>query len=156
MVKVLFVCLGNICRSPMAEFILKDMVHKKGLEDQFTISSRATSGYNEMHKESMYIDALEILKEMHIPVTDHVSKQLKKEDYQKYDYILGMDDENITNIFKIIGQDPERKVYKLLDFTEEPRDIVDPWYYHNFDTTYYDIEYGCQKFLEFLSSKDSI
>ena len=153
MIKVLFVCLGNICRSPMAEFIFKDIVKKRGLEEQFFIDSAATSGYNERYKECMYIDAQDVLRKYNVPFTEHISRQIKKEDYDKFDYILGMEDENIKNILKIVGKDTKNKVFKLLDFTEEPRDIIDPWYYGNFDATYDDIKYGCEKFLEYVIKK---
>lgn len=150
MIKVLFVCLGNICRSPMAKFVFKDMVNKKGLADKFYIDSAATSGYNEMAKEGIYFETQNILREMNIPFTEHISRQIKKSDYDKFDYILGMEEKNITNILKIVGNDNQNKVFRLLDFTEKPRDIADPWYYGNFDSTYYDIVYGCEKFLEYL------
>ena len=156
MTKVLFVCLGNICRSPMAEFIFKDIVNKNGLSDKFFIDSAATSGHNEKNRESMYYDAKEILRYNNVPFTEHISRQIKKEDYDKFDYILGMEEENVKNILKIVGTDEKNKVFKLLDFTEKPRDIVDPWYYGNFDVTYSDIEYGCEKFLEYLNKNNVI
>ena len=150
MIKVLFVCLGNICRSPMAEFIFKDMVKKKGVEDKFFISSAATSIYNELDKAGIYGDAKKILKQMSIPYTEHISRQIRKEDYEKYDYILAMEDKNIPNILKIVGEDSENKIYKLLDFTNTPKDISDPWYTGDFITTYYDIVYGLECFLDYV------
>mgnify|MGYP001102705444 FL=1 len=157
MIKILFVCLGNICRSPMAEFVMKDCVKKRGLESYFWIDSAATSAYNEKYQNSIYPEVKEILKENHIPFTDRISRHMRKEDYEKYDYIIGMDEENIRDILDIIGTDSEQKVYRLLDFTETPRDIIDPWYYGNFDKTYDDVTYGCEKLLEFvLNSKQEM
>lgn len=150
MVKVLFVCLGNICRSPMAEFILKDIVKKRGLENEFIIDSAATSDYNEKFQIGIYPEAKGILIKMSVPFTDRISRHMKKEDYDQFDYILAMEEENIKNILKIIKEDPEHKVMRLLDFTESPRDIIDPWYYGNFDVTYNDIKYGCETFLEYV------
>ena len=156
MIKVLFICLGNICRSPMAEFVFKNMIAQKGLSEKFYIDSAATSNENEIMKAGIHYGTREVLKEMNIPFTEHISRQMKKEDYEKFDYILGMDDSNIRNILNIVGNDTENKIFKLLDFTEKTRDIIDPWYYGNFDSTYYDIEYGCEKFLEYLFNNKKI
>lgn len=148
MIKVLFVCLGNICRSPMAEMVFKDMIKKNGLEDKFFIDSAATS--REAVGKGIYYGTRDILKEQGIPFTEHISRQMTIEDYEKFDYILGMEDKNITNILRIIGEDNENKVFRLLDFSENHRDIEDPWYTGNFDVTYKDIEEGCRKFLDYI------
>ena len=152
MVKVLFVCLGNICRSPMAEFVFKDMVNKKGLSDKFIIESAGTSNFNAIRKAGIYIGTKKELDKNNIPYTKRYAKHLKKTDYDKYDYILAMEEKNIKNILNIIGEDKENKVHRLLDFTKKPRDIIDPWYYNNFDETYIDIVEGCNCFLEHLTN----
>lgn len=148
MIKVLIVCLGNICRSPMAEFVFKDMVNKKGLSNEFYIESAATS--SEAVGEGIYFGTRNILKEQGIPFEERKARQMTKEDYNKFDYILGMENKNISNILRIVGEDKENKVYRLLDFSESPRDITDPWYTGDFDITYYDVEDGCNSFLEYL------
>jgi protein-tyrosine phosphatase len=146
MIKVLFVCHGNICRSPMAEFVLKDMVKKLGIEEQFEIQSAATS--REEIGNSVHYGTRNKLAEYGISVKGKCAVQLTKQDYEKYDYLIGMEEMNIRNMMRILGDDPENKVYKLLDFTERKGDIADPWYTDNFDVTYNDILEGCRGFLK--------
>ena len=148
MIKVLFVCLGNICRSPMAEMVFKDMINKKGLSNDFFVDSAATS--TEAVGEGIYYGTRNILKEKGISYAEHISRQITKEDYNKFDYILGMEERNIRNILRIVGEDKENKIFRLLDFSENPRDIADPWYTGNFEITYKDVEEGCRKFLEYI------
>ena len=153
MIKVMFVCLGNICRSPMAEFVLKDMVSKKGLSNEFYIKSSATS-YEEIGND-IYCGARDKLIQKNIPFTKRKATRLTPEDYNKYDFIIGMEEANIRDIKRIVGEDKENKIYKLLDFSNNPRDIADPWYTGNFNKTYDDILEGSQYFLEYLKSKIS-
>ena len=148
MVKVLFVCLGNICRSPMAEFIFKDMVKKEGLEDKIYAQSAATG--TEAVGNDMYYLAKEKLMQEGIPFSKRASRQITKQDYHNFDYIIGMEDKNIKNILKIVGEDKDNKVSRLLDFTNNPRDIADPWYTGNFNITYLQIVEGCQALLEHI------
>ena len=134
----------------MAEFVFKQMVAEKGLSDQFEIASAATEGFNEMVHESLDYRAADMLRQMKIPFTEHYSYHLRKSDYDKYDYILAMDDGNVRDILAIVGGDKGHKVYRLLDFTKNPRSVKDPWYTGNFDEAYWDIYEGCQAFLEHL------
>ena len=145
MIKIMFVCLGNICRSPMAEFVLKELVRRKNLEEKFVIESSATS-LEEIGNDVHY-GTVRKLNLVGIPVEHRKARKLTKEDYDKFDYIIGMEESNIKNIIKIIGEDKKGKVFKLLDFSENPRDIADPWYTGNFDKTYNDILEGCQALL---------
>ena len=148
MIKVLFVCLGNICRSPMAEFLFKDMVNKKGLQDEFIIESAGTS--NEEEGNLVHYGTKNKLAEVGIKAEGKFARQLKKEDYKKFDYIIAMEQRNIRDIYRIVGEDKDNKIYRLLDFSNSPRDISDPWYTHNFEITYNDIMEGLEAFLDFL------
>ena len=150
MIKVLFVCLGNICRSPMAEFVLKDMVKKKNQEMDFYIESAATSSEeigNDVHRGTK-----RKLMEEGIEFTHRGARKITLADYEKFDYLIGMDESNIRNMQRIFGGDPMKKIYKLLDFDGNSRDIADPWYTGNFDETYCDVVEGCSGFLEFLGA----
>ena len=154
MIKVLFVCLGNICRSPMAEFVFKQMVAERGLSAEFEIASAATEGYNEMCHAGIHHGSQAILKAMHVPFEEHYSRRIRPNDYAYYNYILAMDDSNIEDIQAVIGQDTEHKIYRLLDFTSHPRNIKDPWYTGNFDETYWDIVEGCDAFLKYIEASN--
>lgn len=151
MIKILFVCLGNICRSPMAEYVMKDLVEKEGLTEEFFIESAATS--NEEIGNSMHYGTRGKLEEQGIPFGNHRARQMRKEDYEKYDYLIGMEESNVRNMKRIVGEDKENKISKLLDFTNNSRDIADPWYTGNFDKTYEDVLEGCKALLERLRTE---
>jgi protein-tyrosine phosphatase len=146
MKKILFVCLGNICRSPMAEFMLKDMLKKKNIDNLFLVESRATC--SEEIGNPVYYAAKEKLLEYNILAEGKTAKKLEKSDYDNFDYIIGMEESNIRDIIRIIGNDYDQKVYRLLDFSDNPRDISDPWYTRDFDKAYEDILEGLNSFLE--------
>lgn len=148
MTKILFICLGNICRSTMAEFVMKDLVNKSGLADNFNIESAATSRYEIGNDTDPRTKRK--LTEMGVPFTKRKARQMTKADYKEYDYIIGMEDDNIRNIMKIIGSDPDGKVSKLLDFAGRDEDIADPWYTGNFDDTWDDVLEGCTALLDKL------
>lgn len=158
MIKVLFVCLGNICRSPMAEFILKDMVKKRGIADQFYIASAATSSEEIWNGQGnpVYPPARQELARHGIDCSGKRAVQLQKSDYDKYDYLLGMENYNIRNMLRILKRDPEGKVRRLLDYSDNPRDISDPWYTGEFGATYRDVTEGCEAFLRALEAEGKI
>lgn len=142
MIKILFICHGNICRSPMAEFVMKDIIQKEGKSTEYYVASAATS-FEEIGNP-VHSGTRNKLRQVGISTEGKYAVHLEKTDYEKYDFLIGMDSWNIKNIMKIIGKDPDGKVYKLLDFTEHPTDIDDPWYTHDFDTTYKEVLEGCQ------------
>ena len=149
MTKILFICHGNICRSAMSEFIMRDMVEKHGLSDQIQVASAATS--REEIGNDMYPPAKRKLDKEHIPYTHRQARQVTKADYDEYDLLLCMEQYNIRNLSRIIPSDPKHKIHLLLDYTDSPRDISDPWYTDDFDTAYDDIVAGCTGLLEHLS-----
>ncbi len=154
MIKICFVCLGNICRSPMAEFIMKDLIKKNNLENKIFIESRATS-YEEIGN-GIYPPAKKKLAEENICYDNNkVSIRLEKEDLKKYDYIIGMETRNIINIEKILGTS-DKKIKRLLDYSNNPRDIADPWYTGNFNKTYDDILEGCNFLIDFLTKNNIV
>lgn len=148
MIRVLFVCHGNICRSPMAEFVFKDMAAKAGLSEKFYIASAATS--REEIGNPVHRGTKAKLKSVGISTEGKYAVQMKKQDYTEYDYLIGMEQWNIKNMMRILGSDPEGKVHRLLDFSDRPRDIADPWYTGNFEETYEDISEGCRALMEHI------
>ena len=152
MIRVLFICHGNICRSPMAEYVMKDMVHKAGREAEFEIASAATSREeigNDIHRGTKAK-----LREQGIAFEKRQARQVTKKDYEDFDYLILMDRENKRGLSRIISEDPYNKVHMLLGFAGKDRDIADPWYTGNFDETYDDVVAGCQAFLQSLAKQN--
>lgn len=151
-VKVLFVCHGNICRSPMAEFVFKDMLNKRGIADEFFVASAATSTEEIWNGigNPVYPPARDELRRHGISCEGKRAIQMTRGDYEKYDYLIGMEDVNIRNMLRISGGDPNGKIHKLLDYTDRGGNIADPWYSGNFTATYRDVEEGLTGFLEYL------
>lgn len=148
MKKILFVCHGNICRSPMAEFVMKDLVQKAGLTDHFYIESAATS--TEEIGNEVYPPAKRKLAEHGISCKGKTARQMTRSDYQRFDLLIGMDDWNIRNMTRIAGGNPEGKIHKLLDYTARKGDVADPWYTGDFDATWRDVTEGCGELLKSL------
>ena len=154
MTKILFVCHGNICRSPMAEFIFGDLVKKANLEASFQIESAAVS--REELGNPVYPPAKAELARHGISCEGKRARQVTKADYAEYDYLIGMDSANIRNMLRIFGGDPDGKVARLLSYAGSERDISDPWYTGEFGTTYNDVLEGCTAFLQYLQQNGRI
>ena len=148
MIKILFICHGNICRSPMAEFVMKDIVSKKGISDEFIIASAATS--NEEIGNPVYPPVRRLLSERGISTDGKRAVRVTKGDYGYYDYLICMDKNNLRNLNLIIGKDTENKIYRLLDFTATPNDVADPWYTGDFEATEKDVNNGCHALLDYI------
>ena len=149
MIKILFVCHGNICRSPMAEFVMKELVKEAGVADQFEIASAATS--TEEIGNPVYPPARRKLAEHGIRCDGKRARQMTRADYQKYDLLIGMDTWNIRNMQRMCGGDREGKIRMLMDYTDRPRAVADPWYTGDFDATWDDVSEGCRALLEQLT-----
>ena len=149
MTKILFVCLGNICRSPMAEFVMKDLVKKAGLESQFHISSAATS--REEIGNPVYLPARRKLAEHGISCDGHAARQLTNADYERYNLLIGMDRANLRDMYRICGGDFAGKMSLLMDHTARPGNVADPWYTEDFEATWRDVLEGCQGLLNELA-----
>lgn len=155
MIKIMFVCHGNICRSPMAEFIFKDMLAKQGLHNNFYVSSAATSS-EEIFGDvgnPIYPPAKRELMKHNIFCEGKTAIKLKASDYEKYDLFIGMDTANIVNMKRIFGDDAQNKIHMLMSYTSRPGNVDDPWYTGKFDITYKDILEGCEGLPEYLKSQ---
>ena len=150
MYNIIFVCYGNICRSPMAEMIFKDLIYKNNKRYKYSCISRATS--IEEIGNPLYPPALHKLEENGIKVEKHIATQLKKEDYDKYDLIIVMEEQNKKDVLKIVGEDPLHKIHYLMEYTSHPQMIADPWYTGDFDTAFKQIYEGCLSLFNYLES----
>ena len=152
MKKILFICYGNICRSPMAEFVMKDLVRKAGLESQFHIESAATS--REEIGNPAYPPARRKLAEHGISCNGHAARQLTNQDYDAYDLLIGMDSANLRDMYRVRGGDFAEKMSLLMDHTDRPGDVADPWYTGDFEATWRDVLEGCQGLLDSIIRKE--
>lgn len=148
MIKILFVCHGNICRSPMAEFVMKDLVHKAGLDDKFLIESAGTS--SEELGNAVYPPARRILANHGIDCYGKYACQMRKSDYEKYDLLIGMDQANVRNMVRICRGDEENKIHMLMEYTKRPGNVADPWYTRDFQAAWNDVREGCTGLLQWI------
>jgi len=148
-IKILFVCHGNICRSPMAEFVMRKLVEEANAQHNFEIASAATS--TEEIGSRVYPPVRRILSEHGISCEGKTARQMTTEDYSYYDYIVAMDDNNIRNMKRFVGDDPDKKVSRLMEHTKYPKNVADPWYTGDFETTWNDVNEGCRALLEELN-----
>ncbi|CAM5206106.1 protein-tyrosine-phosphatase OS=Ureibacillus acetophenoni OX=614649 GN=SAMN05877842_11191 PE=3 SV=1 [Ureibacillus acetophenoni] len=148
MIKVLFVCLGNICRSPMAEAVMRDLIEKNGQSDKIKVDSAATSSWH--IGESPHKGTLSKLREFNISTTGIKARQLQKDDFEKFDYIIGMDSNNVRNIRDMLGQPDHPKIFRFLDLTYHKKDVPDPYYTGDFQETYELVLDGCQALLKII------
>ena len=151
MTKILFVCHGNICRSPMAEFVMKDFARRAGKEGRFAIASAAAT--REEIGNPVYPPARRKLAEHGISCDGHAARQLTNADYEKYDLLIGMDRANLRDMYHICGGDPDGKLRLLMDYTDRPGDVADPWYTGDFEATWQDVLAGCQGLLKELTTR---
>ena len=156
MIKIMFVCHGNICRSPMAEVIFKDLAKKQGMADRFLVTSSATSTEEIWNGigNPVYPPVKAELERYGLSCGGKRAVQLQKSDYDKYDLFIGMDSANIRNMLRIFGGDPTGKVHKLMDYTARDGDVADPWYSERFDVAYRDIFDGCTALLDAILKQD--
>lgn len=145
MIKILFVCHGNICRSPMAEFIMKDLVKQAGKDREFTIASAATS--REELGNPVYPPVRRMLRQHGIDCSGKTARQITPEDYTRFDLLIGMDHANLRNMQRFFQGDPDQKLHLLLEYTNRPGEVADPWYSGDFDAAWRDIYAGCQGLL---------
>ena len=151
-IKILFVCHGNICRSPMAEFVMKEMVKNSGLQERIYIESAATS--TEELGNPVYPPARKIMAQHGIDCKNKTARQITRADYDNFDYIVAMDEYNIRNMRRFFGNDPENKVSLLLSWANENREVADPWYTGDFEATWQDVSRGCAALLRTLSKEE--
>lgn len=157
MIKILFICHGNICRSPICEFIMKELVKEKGIEDEFEIESAATTT-EEIYRgvgNPVYPPARAKLLEHGISCEGKRARLMTRADYDRFDLLIGMDEENIYDMNRICGEDPEKKIHMLLDYTDKPGSVADPWYTRNFEATWQDALRGCKALLKHIMMSGS-